>query len=384
MKVVLVSFSQLPTLQKYLHYSATELRCQGVEAFTIGSCDLKIELSDKVEGMLLEVPASPIPTIANIKRQMGEIEAAAQFILDLDPDIVHFVNKHTWNYLLLLQLKRRRCRAKIIQTFHDPIGHEGDRVQFGVKAYHRLMIKYSDAIIVHSQIAKKQVVNHFGFSKSLFEGPLGNVDWSPYVDPSPESRDLLFFGRLNHYKGCELFPNILDELYRRDDSLRLVIAGKPASNISAELMDCVRSYPNVLLLDRFIREDEISSLFAAAGVVLLPYRSVTQSGVILDAYCHSKPIVAFDVPGIEEYAYSEKCLVPPFEVSLLVDRAVEIMNDYDLRVKESQSAWRYGHDKFTPHAMTSFFVDVYRSVLGSDGLRADCSASSAVTSCFNF
>jgi glycosyltransferase involved in cell wall biosynthesis len=67
----------------------------------------------------------------------------------------------------------------------------------------------------------------------------------------------------------------------------------------------------VRLLDRYLPDDEVEALFKAADVVVLPYRSATQSGVTHVAYALGVPVITTDVGGLAE-------TVRPGETGLVV------------------------------------------------------------------
>jgi glycosyltransferase involved in cell wall biosynthesis len=52
----------------------------------------------------------------------------------------------------------------------------------------------------------------------------------------------------------------------------------------------------------FLREEELSMLFYASDVVVLPYRITSGSGVMFDALAHSVPFVASDLDFFKEFA----------------------------------------------------------------------------------
>jgi len=54
------------------------------------------------------------------------------------------------------------------------------------------------------------------------------------------------------------------------------------------------------VLNRYIADDEVPRLFSAADVLVTPYRSATQSGVIPIAYHFDLPVLATDVGGLKE------------------------------------------------------------------------------------
>jgi glycosyltransferase involved in cell wall biosynthesis len=57
---------------------------------------------------------------------------------------------------------------------------------------------------------------------------------------------------------------------------------------------------SVRMLDHYLPDDEVEALFKAADVVVLPYRSATQSGVTHVAYALGVPVITTDVGGLSE------------------------------------------------------------------------------------
>jgi glycosyltransferase involved in cell wall biosynthesis len=54
------------------------------------------------------------------------------------------------------------------------------------------------------------------------------------------------------------------------------------------------------LLERYLGDPEVEAAFKAADVVVLPYRSATQSGVTHVAYAMGVPVIITDVGGLSE------------------------------------------------------------------------------------
>ena len=106
---------------------------------------------------------------------------------------------------------------------------------------------------------------------------------------------VLFFGRVEKYKGIE----VLYKAFRDDAALkgvRLVVAGKGFVDFEREAL------PNVVWVNRFIRDEEVGDLFRKAKCVVFPYLSATQSGVFSFAFYFGKPVVASDVPFFREFS----------------------------------------------------------------------------------
>lgn len=113
-----------------------------------------------------------------------------------------------------------------------------------------------------------------------------------------DDRFLLFFGRIDLYKGIDTLIDAYDAYQRAGGSLHLVIAGNgPVEDDmlskSAEL--------GVLWLRRYIPDEEMLWLFRHAAALVLPYREATQSGIIPIAYAQGVPVITSDVPGLTQF-----------------------------------------------------------------------------------
>jgi glycosyltransferase involved in cell wall biosynthesis len=110
---------------------------------------------------------------------------------------------------------------------------------------------------------------------------------------------LLCFGAVRPYKGVDLALEALARLARQVDA-RLVVAGRfwngpgPYREAARRLGVANR----VELRDAYVPNDEAALLFAACDLVVLPYRSASQSGVAQLAYAYGKPVVATRVGGL--------------------------------------------------------------------------------------
>jgi len=78
---------------------------------------------------------------------------------------------------------------------------------------------------------------------------------------------------------------------------------------------------SVRLLSRYVPDDEVEALFRAADVVVLPYRSATQSGVTHVAYALGVPVITTDVGGLAETVKPDETglVVPPGDPAALAD-----------------------------------------------------------------
>ena len=143
---------------------------------------------------------------------------------------------------------------------------------------------------------------------------------------------VLFFGYVRHYKGLDT----LLECWPR------VTAAKPATLVVAgEFYEDAEPYrrlaaaaggpPGVRLLERYLPDEEVEAAFKAADVVVLPYRTATQSGVTHVAYALGVPVIVTDVGGLSETVKHgvTGLVVPPADPAALA-AAIRRFFDQDL------------------------------------------------------
>jgi glycosyltransferase involved in cell wall biosynthesis len=101
---------------------------------------------------------------------------------------------------------------------------------------------------------------------------------------------------------------------------------------------------------RFIPDAEIATYFAAADVVLAPYRIEAQSGVALTAFHFARPVIATTVGGLPEVIDGENgILVPPEDASALARAVDEFFTSRDRGAMEraaAASARRYSWEEY--------------------------------------
>jgi len=92
-----------------------------------------------------------------------------------------------------------------------------------------------------------------------------------------------------------------------------------------ELLKTLSLEKHVLIRADYVPNDQVGAYFSASDVVVLPYRSATQSGIVQIAYQFDKSVIATDVGGLSEVVIDGVTgfIVPPNDPSALADAVVE-------------------------------------------------------------
>ncbi len=139
-----------------------------------------------------------------------------------------------------------------------------------------------------------------------------------------ESRVLLFFGYIRRYKGLRTLIKTLPLLQEKfQDDFKLLIVGEFYEGRD-EILQLIKELDvsnRILLVDRYVPNEEVEKYFRAADVGVLPYESATQSGIIQITHDFGLPVITTNVGGIPEVVRHESTgfLVLPGDPKALAD-----------------------------------------------------------------
>ena len=123
------------------------------------------------------------------------------------------------------------------------------------------------------------------------------------LDIEKGKKVLLFFGMIKKVKGLDILLSSLTEVIKKHSDVVLLIAGKPwkddFSNYQ-KLIDELAISKYCKLDIKFISHSDVSNYYSAADIVVLPYRKIYQSGVLMMSLSYKKPVVVSDLPSFKE------------------------------------------------------------------------------------
>lgn len=243
---------------------------------------------------------------------------AHMLVRNVAPDVVHLIygGFHGW------PLVRQLCAdtRPLVYTLHDPVPHEEQRniqdrvLHFLRRWWDRKLLTTAAVIHIHSLHYQRVLLAQHGtrYVPRLVVIPHGggtvpaSIACGRDIPPELHGRiksnktTFLLFGRLQPYKGLSQLRDAINLLSTECSAARVIIAGQGVAHDLDSL-----GTAEVVLINRFIPDAEIRSLFASSDVVVLPYLSATQSGVVPLAYYFAKPVIATDVGTLREYVKHE-------------------------------------------------------------------------------
>lgn len=212
------------------------------------------------------------------------------------PDIVHFqwLKMPQIDYWFIACIKKY---ARVIYTSHDALTHCDERKYKG--SYIRIL-KLVDRVIVHTSASKQDLTAYIDGDKVEIISH-GLLELEKYFKTGLDSRQLkeelnignevVFsaLGTMDYYKGTDILLEAWQssEALSKSKKVKLIIAGKNKMGLKRE---AIRA-ENVIFIDRFIPDEEFIALIKLSELILLPYRRVSQSGLLLSAIAAEKKVL---------------------------------------------------------------------------------------------
>ena len=201
-----------------------------------------------------------------------------------------------------------RSGLAIVVTVHDVASLAGGSSAAGGGS----VVRGADALIVHNRTCRDEI------APAAADLPIEVVPHGHYLHAAERvARDAarrelgldaaaptaLFFGQIKRTKGLDVLLDAMPSVVERCRGARLVIAGRAWKDDVGPYRERIRARgleDAVELRHGFVADSEVPLLFGAADLVVLPYRRVYQSGVLLMAMSYGRAVLTSDLPAMRE------------------------------------------------------------------------------------
>jgi glycosyltransferase involved in cell wall biosynthesis len=249
---------------------------------------------------------------------------------------------------------KRDTRIEIVFICHNVTPHEGGgtldrRLAVTVLRQGDHFIVHSEedrhrlhALLPHAQVSKVHHPTYVELSRQSV--PVSGDMLRQELDLPTNRPIVLFFGFVRPYKGLEYLIQALP-LVLQKVKVHLLVVGE-FWNSPEFYTRYAREFgveDAILFVNRYIPNEEIGPYFDLADVVVLPYISATQSGVVQLAFGFGKPVITTRVGGLQEVVRDgyNGLVVPPQNEEALAEANVRYLSE-DLGPQMSE---RIIHDR---------------------------------------
>lgn len=284
---------------------------------------------------------------------MKGVHALYKLLKEIQPDLIHT------HGALSGRLAGRLLGIPTVFTKHT-LSPPVNGIKKHLKAWIHKFLK-SKAIAISKGSYENLLAE--GFDKGqvhLIYNGLKHVKDQDSVDHDPLT--LIFVGRLEVIKGPDLCLEMVDHLkkiYKK--SFKVLIAGEgslgPSLKIRAEEKD--------LPVDFLGHVDNIEKYYLESDLVINTSYSEALGYSALEAMNYSKPVIAYNIPGIQEVVVDgvSGYLVEPYDTKVFAEKCLELFQDTELRNAMGKSGKVILKEKFSVDQMMDQLWSLYEEML---------------------
>ena len=248
-----------------------------------------------------------------------------------------FVASHSLNIMQII-IFRIFNKTKIISIIHDPLPHSGRWYSFLIFVSQRIQVALSDMIIVHGEKLKQDLINFYKVSdKKILNIKLAasRKERDSLKDDLYEKKYFSLVGRIEDYKGVDIFLNAADVFYKTNPNIKFVIAGKGDMSSYKKLVSKFKT-DSLIIKNYELTIKELDTILASSHACVLPYKEGTQTGIIAVSYYNGTPVIVSDVGSLTENVVNNKTgiVIRPNDVNELVSAFEKILQQNNNIMRE--------------------------------------------------
>jgi len=231
-------------------------------------------------------------------------------------------------------LLRKEYKNKILFITENVVSHEDNFIDRFLTMFG---LRNASKFLTLSRIVEKDV-QQYAKGKKVYRSELpvydcyqqnNNIDFQKTKEElgfNKNSIVLLFFGYVRKYKGLDILIEAFPKIIKENPESRLLIVGEFYDKPDL-YFDQIKKFgieDKVKVVNEFVPNEEVAKYYEVSDIVILPYRSATQSGILNVAYGFNKPVIVTDVGGLAEFVDERKTgfVVEP-DSSDSIDEAVK-------------------------------------------------------------
>lgn len=263
-----------------------------------------------------EVKKIPSERIVNSLSPSNWIRVASR-INSEKPDLIIFDWWHPYFafcHFFIISFINKKLKNRILFITENYISHEGHFIDRWLT---RIGLHHAKYFIALSQKVEDELKQNFK-NKKIYRSELpiydhlsGNAEdinsLKRKFSIADDEKVLLFFGYIRKYKGLDILLEALNILKSESQKIKLIVAGEfyDDKEFYSELIQKYDLENHVIMQNEYIPNEKVKEYFLVSDVVVLPYRSATQSGILNLAYGFRKPVIVTKVGGLAEFVIDQ-------------------------------------------------------------------------------
>lgn len=263
------------------------------------------------------IPTKYKASVNPIKRLIKVIEGLLNYLIVIlrllfkSVDILHlqwlpFLEINSIELPILKIVRLVSKKTKIILTIHNVYPHDmSDKAKKSYNIRFRKACALIDEFIVHTEISKQDVIREFGLDPDKVNVCCHGVFVPEGVTPKVTNREdgklhILQFGGQSFYKGTDV---LVDAVCGMEKSLQNKIDTHIVGGISEKYLNELKEKDKdgiITWKPYFLDDKELHEEINNSDLIVLPYRAISQSGVLLLSIYFGRLIICSDLPSFKE------------------------------------------------------------------------------------
>lgn len=319
MKAYILDISGKTLNYDFALYNAIRIKSSEEDDIKLFISNSPKKLADEnIIRLLRLIPACFYNSDHVVKRSIKAVEGIFNYIYFIfvcfasRPDIIHFqwlpfLEVAGIESFFLKAIHVLSPKTRFILTVHNVYPHNMSQEAKG--KYRKRFdhtVQAIDALVVHTSITKDDLIRAFNVTgKDVFVVPHGvfipkGTSPTPWQGVPKGKWNLIMYGNQSYYKGTDILVNAMRLLPKDIKSrINLTICGNTPAPYYEQLKD-IETGVEIRWIPTFVEDEVLYPMIATSDIILLPYREISQSGVLLLALHFRRAVIASDLPSFKE------------------------------------------------------------------------------------
>lgn len=207
-------------------------------------------------------------------------------------------------------------KFKVVTTVHDIETFSNSKISRKLTQYY---LDRNDKLIVHNKTSQNEllriarvdvnqvvVIEHGNYIDYIDQSYVNSTTVKKRIIGAKGSNIVLFFGQIKEVKGLDVLLEAMSKVSDKD--VVLLIAGKSWKTSIEKYQKLIAQLgiaDRVVVDNRYIPDNEVADYFSLADLVVLPYRRIYQSGVLIKAMSYKRAVLVSNLDAMMEMVIDE-------------------------------------------------------------------------------
>lgn len=290
---------------------------------------------------------------------------------DEEFDIIH---AHDWlSFRAGIEAKKVSGKPLVVHVHATEFDRTAGHPNQYIYEEEKVGMQMADRVIAISRLTRDTIVQHYGIDPAKITVVHNGIDheqWNKWVPSTLEhlksqgKKIVLFVGRITIQKGPDYFIRVAKRVIDQDKNVIFVVSGSGDMETQMIRLSAELGIGNNVLFAGFARGDDLTRLYRAADLYVMPSVSEPFGLTPLEALVNGTPVLISKQSGVAEVV-SHALKSNFWDVDDMADKILGIVHSDVLRETLKEHGSREVNQVTWTNAAKSC-VDVYRQVLSAN------------------